>query len=114
MTDIEIAQKAKLVKINEIAEKIGLSEEAIRNWVRNKKIPQKYLKLLEQDKENSIFNQGNNNININGHNNGQIHINSSNEIDLEICNLIKRLNANKKKYIYHLIMAEILRDEGKE
>lgn len=102
----------KVFSNKELAEKLGISYNAVSEWIKRERIPKKYLETLDKSK-NTITNNGNNNININ-ENNGNIHINSNEEMNLEICNLIKRLNANKKKYIYHLIMAEILRDEGKE
>lgn len=108
---LKLKNKFQVLTNIELAKKLNISSSAVNEWVKRETIPQKYLKLLDQDKENSIFNQGNNNININGHNNGQIHINSSNEIDLEICKEIKKLSEQKKQYFYHLIKAEILKEE---
>lgn len=96
----------------ELADKLGITEDGIKNWTRNKKIPEKYLKLL--DNENKIIkNNGNNNININSDNIGQIHINSGDEMSMEICKCIKKLSDKRKEYYYHKIKAEILEMEEK-
>ena len=44
-------------------------------------------------------------------NSGQIHINSSNELENEICNAIKKLSNKRKEYYYHRMKADILEEE---
>lgn len=97
----------------ELSKKLNITSSAVNEWVKRKTIPTKYLKLLEQETK-SITNNGSHNINISGDNSGQIHINSSDEMSLEICKEIKKLSNVKKEYFYHLIKAENLKEAMKE
>ena len=116
---MDFKEQMRLLKIHfkvftnkELAVKMGLSEDGIKNWIRNKAIPKKHLKLLEKDnniEKNNI--NGNNNINLNGINNSQIHINGNNDLEHKICESVKKLSDKRKMYYYHKIEAELLEDE---
>ena len=98
----------------ELANKIGLSEDGIKNWVRKKSIPKKYLKVLEKDTNSNInITHGNNNT-ISGHNSGvnihgDVHINNIEQQDRELCEIIKQLDPKQKEYYYHLMKADLLK-----
>ena len=86
-----------------------MSESAIDGWTRRKSIPKTYLKHLENNKSlniNSI--NGNNNVGIN---HGTIHINSINEMDIELCKIIKELPPKRKEYYFYKIKAELLEED---
>ena len=97
----------------QLADKLNLSKQAVDDWARKQQIPKKYLNILEQENKNQVNsnNQNNNNISINGNNHGHININSSDEMSMEICKSIKRLSEKKKEYFYHLIKAELIKEE---
>ena len=97
----------------QLAEKLNLSKQAVNEWARRKNIPKRYLKLLEQENTNQVNsnNQNNNNISINGNNHGHININSSDEMSMEICKEIKKLDDKQKEYFYHLIKVEVLKKQ---
>lgn len=92
----------------ELAIKLDITESAIDGWTRRKSIPKKYLNLLEDDTNNTINQSGTNNIGIN---NGQIHINSIDEMDMEICKAIKQLSPKRKEYYFYKIKAELMEEE---
>jgi hypothetical protein len=93
----------------ELAEKLNISEAGIKEWNRRKKVPDRYLKMLETTNQVNSNNQNSNNISINGNNHGHININSSDEMSMEICKEIKKLSDVKKEYYYHLIKADVLK-----
>lgn len=93
----------------ELADKLNMSEDGIKNWTRKKAIPKKYLKLLEKKEESNINSiNGNNNVGIN---HGTIHINSINEMDIELCKIIKELPPKRKEYYFYKIKAELLEED---
>ena len=95
----------------ELAKKLGLTEDAIRNWKRKKKVPKKYLKLLEEKNINNN-NVNNSGIMVNGVNNGKLQIhNHTYELDNKLCDLIKELSPKRKEYYFYKISAELLEDE---
>lgn len=101
----------KVTTNKELAVKMGLSEDGIKNWIRKKEIPKKHLKLLENN--NMLINNIGNN-NINGNNSGvnihgDVHINNIDERDKELCELMKQLEPKEKEYYYHLIKADLLK-----
>ena len=56
MTDIEIAQKAKLLKINEIAEKIGLTEDEYEQYGKYKaKVELSVLEKYKDKKDGKLI-----------------------------------------------------------
>jgi hypothetical protein len=95
----------------ELADKLELSESAIKGWAKRNTIPEKYLKMLENTNQINSNNKNSNNISINGNNHGHININSSDEMSMEICKEIKKLSDVKKEYYYHLIKADVLREQ---
>ncbi len=95
----------------ELAEKLGLSEDGIKNWTRKKEIPTRYTKILEKNDTNKKSNINAGSVQINGNNHGHININSSDEMSMEICKEIKKLSDVKKEYFYHLIKAEVLKEK---
>jgi len=107
---MDFVEQFEKLKINfnvftnkELAEKLEISESAVSVWTSRKKIPKKYLRYLEN--KNNINQNGNNNIGIN---HGNVNITNSND---ELYALISKLSDKKKEYFYHLIKAEILKDE---
>lgn len=107
---IELKYFFKAKSNKDLAIKIGLSEDGVKNWIRKKEIPQRYLKLLDSGNDNQIINTNSgNNVKIEN-NHGHININSSDEMSMEICKEIKKLSDVKKEYFYHLIKAEVLKD----
>lgn len=91
----------------ELAEKLNLSKQAVDDWARRKTIPKRYLEKIE----NSKINTNSGTVQINGNNHGHININSSDEMSMEICKCIKRLSEKRKEYYYHLIKADLLKEE---
>jgi hypothetical protein len=91
----------------ELAEKLEITESAISVWSKRDKIPNKYIQKIE----NNRTNLNNGSVQINGNNHGHININSSDEMSMEICKEIKKLSDVKKEYYYHLIKADVLREQ---
>ena len=94
------------VKTNkELGLKLELTEDGIKNWVRKKQIPKKYKKFIV----------GNNNVQVNGENHGDINLNigqnNINSIDFKICELVKQLSEKEKEYYYHEIKSLILKKD---
>lgn len=120
---MDFKEEMRLLKLHyqvfnnkELAVKMGLSEDGIKNWIRKKAIPKKHLKVLEKDKKiNTNIINGNNNINSNGKNgvniHGDVHINNIEQQDRELCELLKKLDKKTKEYFYHIIKAEVLKKE---
>ena len=93
----------------ELANKLELSVSALEGWQKRKVIPKKYLKYIDNNTSNNFI--GGNNIQISGKNKGEININSSNEMNIEICELIKKLDDKQREYYYHMIKADILKKD---
>ena len=96
----------KVLTNKELAEKIGLSEDGVRNWVRKKEIPKKYKKYIENQvngNNNTVINKAHGTINI-GHNSNTNH-------EDEILELYKSLNDKQKEYIYHWMKSEKIKNE---
>jgi predicted transcriptional regulator len=101
----------KVTSNKELAEKLDLTESAVSEWVKRKVIPKKYLKIVQKENNNQEISTNNgNNIQIEN-NHGHININSSDEMSMEICKEIKKLSDVKKEYYYHLIKADVLREQ---
>jgi hypothetical protein len=91
----------------DLAEKLNITEGAISIWGNRGVIPKKYLQKLE----NNRINTNSGTVQINGNNHGHININSSDEMSMEICKEIKKLSDKKKEYYYHLIKADVLKEQ---
>jgi len=93
----------------ELAKKLGISESTIKSWTLNKKVPEKYIKLLDEKPiEQNIITTGNKNqinVNINSHN--KIISN----IEDELIEAFRKLNDKEKEYFYHQIKAKALEKE---
>jgi len=110
----------------ELAGKLGTSLSNIDNWKKRNSIPQKYILLTSQmtdtnpnwlltgegemyktpSVQNSIIAQGNNHKIIGN----TIGNNINNELK-ELCEAFQKLPEKKRKYFYHLIMAEMYKEE---
>ena len=88
----------------ELAEILEISESTISKWIQRNSIPKRYIKILESS---NIVQNGDNNIQVN-QNNGTVNINHNKD---DLCELISKLSDKKREYFYHLIKAEILKDE---
>ncbi len=80
----------------EVAQKLGISEEAVKSWGRRKAIPKKY-----QNINNSTIINGNNN---------NINTNSNNDLENELIKAFRELSEKRQEYYYHKIKAEVLED----
>ena len=121
---LKIALNAK--SFTEVAEKLGVSESTIDSWRARKRIPDKYIATLQvkginpdwlltgegemyktpNNVQNAIIAQGSNH-NIVGN---IIGSNVDNELK-ELCEAFQKLSPKKRKYFYHLIMAEVYKEE---
>ena len=129
---IEVGKRIRTARLNkqltqeDLALKIGISSRTIKSYEANaekmnlntmKKISlicevsEIWLLTGKENTNQNIGNKNNNNIQFNGHNNGTININSSSEMSHEICKEIIKLPIKKIEYFYHLIKAEILKEE---
>jgi len=106
----------------QLAEALGISHAAIDSWKHNNKLPNRYKRYLD-DIDNKKIGQiqighrivGNGNF-VNSKN-GNVVINNSGKgnvgdiDDLEILKYFKRLSPKKQEYYFHLIKADVLKDE---
>jgi hypothetical protein len=104
----ELKKHFKVFNNKELAKNLNITESAVNSWSRKQAIPEKYLKILDKNDNNTFHQSGTNNIGIN---NGQIHINSIDEMDIEICKAIKLLSPKRKEYYFYKIKAELLEKE---
>ena len=121
-----IKEAFKVRTNKELAEKLGTSLSNIDNWKKRNSIPQKYILLTSQmtninpdwlltgegemyrtpSVQNAIIAQGNNHKIIGN----VVGSNTNNELK-EICEAFQKLPEKKRKYFYHLIMAEMYKEE---
>jgi len=117
----QFKEQLRLLKVSfnvytnkELAEVLGITESAIKQWKKRDSIPMKYMKMIENKEQilnnyiNNVSQKGTNskqNVNLNiGHGN-------LNEIDLKLCELIKKLSDKEKEYYYHEIKSQILKKQ---
>lgn len=115
----------KISKDKELAVELELTEANLNRYKTRNSIPYEQLIYLcskhkidfmnlildtQLEVKNEIINNSNH-ISFAGHNNGIININSSDEMNMEICKCIKKLSEKRKEFYYHKIKAEILEME---